>query len=446
VDNTGYSSMPAFLTRGKFATSRHSGEFAVTAHSQSLSTTIRHPAIFEHLSIEQADKTLALSNKIKQQLKKYLHHPIYALLLMVCFFTSCKGQTKTQADSVNTTTTTVVGQPKMIRTQGTDYTQVGCGFQDKEGNLWFGTLNEGVFRYDGKTFTQFTIKDGLGDNDVKAIIEDKAGNVLFGTNRGIYKYDGKKIINIPITDTLSITSLLEDREGNIWFGVMNKGIYRYDGTHVSNFLYKYVHPVYGDKNEKYISDILQDKNGNIWFSSWNGGGAWRYDGKSFKNFLPSALYYQTNEDGRDINRKTNETMYSIPQLYSIPQETISDDMIFSMTEDKKGNIWFATRRHGACRYDGKSFTSFREQEGFVSYGISSIIEDKKGNMWFATGKNGVYCYDGKTFKNFTEKDGLVNNDVWFALEDKSGNLWFGTRGFGLSQYDGKTFTTFSDYK
>ena len=101
-------------------------------------------------------------------MKKYLHNQIYSLLLVVCFFTSCNGQTKTQAqtDRVSATTTIAVGQPKMIRTQGTDYTQIGCGFQDRKGNLWFGTLNEGVYRYDGKSFAQFTKKDGLDRKSV----------------------------------------------------------------------------------------------------------------------------------------------------------------------------------------------------------------------------------------------------------------------------------------
>lgn len=369
----------------------------------------------------------------------------FYLLCQFALITSCKVQTKAQADSVNATTTTFVGQTKMIRTQGTDYTQVGCGFQDKEGNLWFGTLNEGVYRYDGKLFTQFTKKDGLSDNGVNSITEDKAGNILFVTNRGICKYDGGKFINVPLTDTLRITSFLEDREGNTWFGLLNKGVYRYDGTNFSNFIYKYEHPFYGDKYEKYINDIIQDKNGNIWFSSWNGGGVWRYDGKKIKNFLPSLDYYKANEDKRRIENTQNFS-YLITNKSSFvqSQDYISDDMIFSMTEDKKGNIWFATRNHGACRYNGKTFTSFTANNGFND--CYSILEDKNGNMWFTTEKSGVWCYDGKTYKNFTEKDGLVNNSVWFVLEDKSGNIWFGTRGFGLSRYDGKIFTTFSDYK
>ncbi|MBK8623501.1 MAG: hypothetical protein IPN79_17510 [Saprospiraceae bacterium] len=79
--------------------------------------------------------------------------------------------------------------------------------------------------------------------------------------------------------------MLEDKDGNLWFGAMNKGIYRYDGTNLTNFLYKYEHSFFGDKYEKFISDIIQDKNGNIWFSSWNGGGVWKYDGKISRTFF-----------------------------------------------------------------------------------------------------------------------------------------------------------------
>lgn len=182
---------------------------------------------------------------------------------------------------------------------------------------------------------------------------------------------------------------------------------------------------------------LQDKAGNLWFST-GGEGVYRYDGKSFTNYLPSADYYRSNEDGRSMNHNLPKT------TYSQPQDSISDNMIFSISEDKAGNLWFATRRHGACRYDGKSFTSFREQEGFVSKGVYAILEDKKGNMWLTTDDNGVWCYDGTSFKNFTTNDGLINDSVFSVLEDKNGNLWFGTRGFGLSRYDGKTFTSFSE--
>jgi len=369
------------------------------------------------------------------------------LLLLILPVTSCKGQTQTnQTKDVINSTRKVKQLPKIVRTQGTQSGVVSCELLDNEGNLWFSVNGEGAYRYDGKSFTNFTTKDGLCNNNVGAIIQDKSGNILLGTIRGICKYDGNKFTKYPVPDTLSITSLLEDRDENLWFGVVNKGIYRYDGTNLSNFLYKYEHPFFGEKYEKYISDIIQDKNGNIWFSSWNGGGAWRYDGNDFKNFIPSVDYYIANEDKRSFNNPQDTSGHILNISYAPSQDYITDDMIFSMTEDKVGNIWFATRNHGACRFDGKIFTSLGTKEGFLSSNAYAILEDRKGNLWFTTEKDGVWCYNGKTIRNFTERDGLVNNAVMSIIEDKEGNLWFGTKWFGLSRYDGKTFTTFSQYE
>jgi ligand-binding sensor domain-containing protein len=377
-------------------------------------------------------------------------NPIFSFLLVSMFFTSCKGQNSTkQAQNDINSSKTIDQHPKIIRTQGVTSGNITCELQDILGNLWFSTDGEGVYRFDGKSFTNFTTKDGLCDNYTSDIIQDKSGNILIGTNAGICKYDGKIFINYFETDTLNklrIISLFEDLEGNIWFGAMNKGIYRYDGTNLSNFLYKYEHPFLDNKHEKFISDIIQDKNGNIWFSSFNRGGVWRYDGKTVINFIPSADYYLYNENEYMHNDSGTNNTSSFSTKYVHSLDYITDDMISSISEDKNGNIWFATRRHGACRYDGKTFSSYSESEGFVSYGITTILEDKKGNIWLGTDKNGVFSYDGKTFKNYTTADGLINNSVRSIIEDKDGNLWFGTRWFGLSRFDGKTFDTLSEYK
>lgn len=399
-----------------------------------------------NIIFKRTDQPLAYETN-QQMTNYYVCKPIYALLMVVAFLslTACKGQSESQSqtDRANATSANSSEHPKMLRTLGNGYTQVGCGFQDRAGNLWFGTLNEGVYRYDGKTFTQFTVEDGLKDNAVNDIIEDKNGHILLGTNAGICRYDGQIFTPYFEADTLNklrITTLLEARDGSIWFGAMNRGVYRFDGTNLSTILYKYGHVFFAEKFEKMISDILQDRNGNIWFSSFNRGGVWRYDGKVLSHFLPSPDYYQFSED-----ESSNSYVASNPQYVHSP-DFITDDMIQSMTEDKAGNILFATRRHGVCLYDGKSFTSFIDNEAFVSNGVISMREDKNGNMWFTTDKKGVFCYDGENLKNYSTADGLVNNSVRFALEDKNGNLWFGTRGFGLNCYDGKTFVSFSDYK
>ena len=97
------------------------------------------------------------------------------------------------------------------------------------------------------------------------------------------------------------------------------------------------------------------------------------------------------------------------------------------------------------------FTSFGEKE--ITDWVFSMAEDKAGNLWFSNGKNGgVTCYDGKSFKHFTTKDGLCNNSVWCIVKDRDGNLWFGTKNTGLCRYDpsaalrtgSKTFTSFTE--
>ncbi len=373
-----------------------------------------------------------------------LKNPFFSLLIVSSFFTSCKGQTSTSQPTKNNRLTTITDQhPKIIRTLGAQGENVVCQLLDQAGNVWFSISGEGVYRYDGKSFTNLTTKDGLCNNEVTSIIQDNAGNILLGTKNGICRYDGNKFTKYPIPDNLSVTCMLVDREGNLWFGTMLNGIYRYNGTSLDNFLNNNNHHFnLGSKNQL-ILDMLQDKNGNMWFSSWNGGGVWRYNGKEFKNFLPSADYYKANQDNRNFNNPQRISADYLSSSYSPSQDHITDDMIFSMTEDNLGNIWFATRNHGLCRYNGKTFTTIDKNEGFYGGGATAILQDEKNDFWITTSDSGVWYYDGKAFKNFTEKEGLISNAVMSILIDKKGHLWFGTKFFGLSRYDRNTFMTFS---
>ncbi len=113
-----------------------------------------------------------------------LKNPIISILLVSIYFTSCNGQTSTNQTKNNTNSTSKTEQhPKIVRTQGTQSEVVVCQLLDKDGNLWFSIRGGGVYRYDEVSFTNFTIKDGLCNNNVVAIIQDKLGNILLGTNR-----------------------------------------------------------------------------------------------------------------------------------------------------------------------------------------------------------------------------------------------------------------------
>ncbi|HYV90863.1 MAG TPA: two-component regulator propeller domain-containing protein [Chitinophagales bacterium] len=364
---------------------------------------------------------------------------IYPLLLSLVFFTSCNGQVKNDLpkdspDSYRDEPKTITdGQPKIVKTQGTNqYANTRCGLQDKAGNLWFGTTGEGVYRYDGKLFTQYTVKDGLSNNTVECILEDKSGNIWFGTDAGLCRYDGKTMISIPISVTNGsnfylnnsqnnspsekngVWSMLQDKSGRLWFCAM-EGVYSYNGTSFTHFLDNDGVINKDSLDLKAIGYLLEDKSGNIWFGSgiWGGDGICRYDGKSITSFKPNG-----------------------------------DGWIRYIVEDKNGIIWFGTRHNGNWRYDGKTFAKYTEKVGI---GAPALV-DNAGNIWFTGeehengygGAGGIWRYDGKSYKNFTTKDGMGNYGVWCIVEDRAGNIWFGTRNNGLYRYDGKIFTSFSE--
>ncbi len=89
-----------------------------------------------------------------------LKNPIFSVLLMSLFFTSCNGQaSKNQSTSNTISTDTTEQHPRIVRTMGTKSEVVHCELLDKDGNLWFGTKWFGLSRFDGKTFTTFSQYD-----------------------------------------------------------------------------------------------------------------------------------------------------------------------------------------------------------------------------------------------------------------------------------------------
>jgi ligand-binding sensor domain-containing protein len=120
--------------------------------------------------------------------------------------------------------------------------------QDKNGNIWFSNWG-GAYRYDGKSFTSFTKEDGLLSGTIVRMIEDRKGNIWFGCGRengGICRYDpsaalragGESFTCFTTKDGLinnDIWSILEDNAGNLWIGTRNTGLSRYNGKTFTTF-------------------------------------------------------------------------------------------------------------------------------------------------------------------------------------------------------------------
>ena len=104
--------------------------------------------------------------------------------------------------------------------------------EDREGNIWFATPYDGVCRFDGTTFTNVTVQEGLQGTEVWDLYADRAGNIWFpAENAGLYRYDGKSFTNFRKEqglDSGAIQCTFEDRDGRLWAGG-HLGLYRLEG-------------------------------------------------------------------------------------------------------------------------------------------------------------------------------------------------------------------------
>ena len=301
--------------------------------------------------------------------------------------------------------------------------------KDKSGNLWFGTTDNGLYKYDGKSFKQFTISDGLDCNKIYCILQGKDGKIWVGTEVGLCLYNGQTFnqIKIPLPKYLPtnknpyyqthwVYNMLQAKNGKLWFVTID-GVYVFDGTSFTYFPMNEVPHGFLTSNDK-VERILEDREGNIWLGSRTNEGVFRYDGKTITHLkLPELIQGQNGPKLRSVS-------WGWPQL-----------------QDKNGNLWFSSWG-GAYRYDGKTITCFSSKDGLPSE-ITRIIEDKNGDLWVGA-SDGLRRYDGKTFTYF--KDGLINPWIWDILEDNTGNIWVGTRENGLYFFDGKTFIDYTEFK
>lgn len=334
-------------------------------------------------------------------------------------------------------------KPEMIANSQSDTLKFTSGiraiFQDSKGNYWFGSLQEGVAVYNGKSFNYFTSNKGLSDNQIHSIQEDKEGIIWFDTQTGVSSYDGTRISNhtranyensqnvFPIQSNDSKKSEWMKSDNDLWFEAGNKaGVHRYDGQRL-HYLDLPTQKVLNPYDNLFaVTDISKGKNNMIWFGTY--AGVFGYNGSDFTIINDETLGY---------DRK-------IEPLH-----------IRSILEDTKGRLWLGNNGIGVLLKEEDAIINFSEKHGLIHPNskrrgeqkspqgtlehVFVIAEDNKGNIWFGDRDAGIWRYNGITMTNYTKKDGLLNDSAISIYEDNKGELWFGMRDGSIYKFNGKVF-------
>lgn len=357
---------------------------------------------------------------------------IYLILILTLNF-SCVENKSTYRETNN---------PELVATLKADTLKFTSGissiFQDSKGNYWFGSLQEGVAVYNGKSFTYFSSNIRLTDNQIHSIQEDKEGVIWFNTQKGVSSYDGTRIKNHTDADTKTLQNNFQIKsneplqgkwmksDNDLWFEAgIKEGIYRFDGQKL-NYLAFPPHKVLNPYDNLFaVTDISKGKNNMIWFGTY--AGVFGYNGSDFTIINDETLGFDRNIEPLHIR---------------------------SIFEDSKGRLWIGNNGIGVLLKDGDSIINFSNKNNLIHPNSSrkgdkspqgtlehifTIAEDNKGNIWFGDRDAGIWKFDGKAMKNYTKKDGLTSDFALSIYEDNNEKLWFGMVDGSIYKFNGKTF-------
>ena len=260
--------------------------------------------------------------------------------------------------------------------------------------VWIGT-EFGTSFFNGQTFRNFNMQQGLIHHQVNAVAYDKTyGAIWFATPFGASKF-----------------------YNNAWTSYTDQNVLNYN----------------------YVNDVATDLSGNPWIGTGRGvayfdqqNNDWIFylkeGGSSLVHNIVRAVVVDNN------NAKWFGTEYGISKFQNNQWKTFLsnlslDDFILCLYVDSKNRIWAGTL-DGVSMIENDVRTDYKVQDGLVYGRVDAIAEDAEGVMWFGT-QNGASAFDGSIWKTYNTINGLKENWITALAVDKDGRIWFGTKTRGL---------------
>src|SRR5271156_288829 len=269
-------------------------------------------------------------------------------------------------------------------------------FRDHDGSLWIGTFDQGLVHiHQGRTdvFTQF---DGLSGNFITTLFEDREGNIWAANLDGLDRFREFAVVTLSVKQGLSNSlaeSVLAAGDGSVWLSTTG-GLNRWDKGRVA---------IYGKSDGKQNgyspNSLLQDDRGRIWVSTLGGVG-----------YLGNNRYVSVS---------------------GVPVGSV----VRSIAEDTTGNLWLANAIHGLIQLRGDSVVQQIPwaRLGRKDFGSALAADPLKGGLWIGFFQGGVaYFKDGQVRTSYAGADGMGEGNVYDLKFGPDGTLWAATEG-GLSR-------------
>jgi signal transduction histidine kinase/ligand-binding sensor domain-containing protein/DNA-binding response OmpR family regulator len=339
------------------------------------------------------------------------------------------------------------------------------------------------------TFTQSnTIKfkhigsdEGLSQNFISCILQDKKGFMWFGTKDGLNRYDGYSFVvyqhdsfDSTTISSSYITTLFEDSRGLIWVGTLNGGLNCFDRKTETFKHINYSSGLLKNFIDYEIKSIAEDKDGNIWIAI-RGFGLVRLiinnhspleiseqpvtlksDDRNIPYFnIITCLKFDSKnmlwigtENGlmkyNPVDKKI--TSYEVRTKNTKAPSSMYDKNVGAIYESKDGDFWLGTLS-GLVKFDrtNGTYRLYPHQYEIFRYGwgrIIEITEDQSGKLWLASSAD-LMRFDPRTSaysyynNNPLDPNSLSYSSISSIYIDRTGILWVGTSGMGINLYDSK---------
>jgi len=320
-------------------------------------------------------------------------------------------------------------------------------------------------------FSHLLSQNGLSQNTIHCVLQDKKGFIWIATEDGLDRYDGYnfKVYKNNSLDSTSISdnfiwTLFEDKDGFLWVGTNSGGLCKFDSETEKFTTYRHDPGNPNSLNLNNVRTIFEDSDRNLWVGTEGGLNKLNkktnvfthyYNDPNDPNSLSNNVVLSIFEDrsgdlwigsdgGLDMYDKQNDKFINYSKIPG-DKNSLSNNVVLSIYEDIQGYLWIGTL-NGANRFDKKrkKFTRFLANpvEGKIAINntINSIIEDKTDLLWIGTGDGFYQLHSEKNTNNgkppaLTKSDILNHNNILYIYEDNAGIIWIGTAEDGVVKYD-----------